>query len=74
VIVDATTLTVGVPGRGVRFRFEDVLEVDVKVDEEFIAVEEEVEEDVREAVPLEETEIAAVLAGVEEVEVMDEEA
>lgn len=60
VIVDGTTLTVEVTGRGVKFRLEDVLEIDVEVDDEvFDAAEEEVRADVV-VVPLEETVVEAV--------------
>jgi hypothetical protein len=73
VIVDATTLTVGVTGRGVKFKVEDVLEVDVEVDEEvFVAVEDAAEEEDIVEVRLEATMIEIMSVGAVEAEVETE--
>jgi len=69
VIVDATTSRVGIAARGVKFILWDVLEVDVEVDDEvFVAVEEEVGEDVAD-VAEEAVEVEAAPVEVAEAEV-----
>ena len=68
VIVDATTLTLGTTGTGVKFRPEGVLEVDVEVNEVLVAVEDEVGEDVVAVVLWEAAEEAVLEAVAAEVE------
>jgi len=75
VIVDATTLAVGMWVMGVRFIFVDVWEVgEVDEDEAFVAVEEDAEEEAMEEVLWEEAMADAAPVEVEmaEVEVKDE--